>query len=116
MEMPSGWSVAPDNTDSQTVIHLYPWSSMTCVVADGNAYGTALYSEGLYSEDSLRQYDDTYMPAGCSQILIYHTGASFSPSASPTVVVDTASKIESFQAVMRTMTVDARAFADEFFN
>jgi hypothetical protein len=87
LELPDGWAVAPDDSNSQAVIHLYPWNTHVVVVANGNSYGTSQYVLGLWNAGMLTQSGDFYATRACSlQILIYYhsTTPTESPTESPT--------------------------------
>jgi hypothetical protein len=80
--MPSGWSLAPDNGDSQTVIGMYPWSTSVVVVAGGQGYGTTTFVAGAWHRGLLVQSGDSYKASDCAvEILIYEIGP---PTTSPT--------------------------------
>jgi hypothetical protein len=84
LALPSGWSIAPDSVDSQTVIHMYPWNCDVVVVASGNSYGASRYTQGLWNPNMLLQSGSTYAAGSCTlQILIIYGAAS--PTAVPTV-------------------------------
>ena len=44
ISLPSGWTIAPDDADSQQVIVSYPWST-NYLLTSGNAYCTAACGE-----------------------------------------------------------------------
>ena len=48
IELPNGWSIAPDNQDSIQVIKSKAWKTHVLVVSNGNSYGTATYSNGSF--------------------------------------------------------------------
>ena len=66
IELPNGWSIAPDNQDSIQVIKSKAWRTHVLVVSNGNSYGTAIYSQGsFWNANMLRQSGNSYMPGSC---------------------------------------------------
>jgi len=53
--MPSGWEVCPDNAETATAIRAYGWNAHVLYTSSGCAYGTAQYSQGLWSCNYMTQ-------------------------------------------------------------
>ena len=66
IDLPNGWSIAPDNQDSIRVIKSKPWKTHVLVVSNGNGYWTATYPQGdLWSRNLLNQSGNSFMPGNC---------------------------------------------------
>jgi hypothetical protein len=68
--LPTGWIIAPDNSDSYTVITAYTWST-TVMLTSGNGYCTAECGGYNYGSSYLRTDGSYYLSNICNgQILI----------------------------------------------
>jgi len=83
ISLPSGWVIAPDTSDSRTVIGAHYWSTEVVVVSNGYGYTSyyyynyyyyyyySHYNGRLWRYGALYQWGSDYMANQCnSQILI----------------------------------------------
>jgi len=69
MQLPNGWSIAPNNDDSKYVISNYRWSTAVMVLSDGSSYYTNIWGDRqirLYSNGMLLNSYNTYRPNVCN--------------------------------------------------
>jgi len=79
ISMPSGWAIAPDNTDTVALSTLYPWSTDVLTVSSGVGYRTTNFPPaGQAFGDSQSKYvqsGNQYKCPWCNyQILVIYTG------------------------------------------
>jgi hypothetical protein len=88
IDLPAGWSVAPDNADSVAVIAAHTWNTHVLVVDTGNSYGGLCYTKGgFFNANMLSQSGTSYKVNSCSlHVLITNKVASPSPTYKPTPV------------------------------
>jgi hypothetical protein len=84
IELPAGWSIAPDTPDSVAVIAAHTWNTHVVAVAGGNSYGGLCYSKGLWNANMLVQSGNTYRAAGCSLQVLIVRPISTDPTTKPT--------------------------------
>ena len=65
-QLPSGWSVAPDDGYTQYMIANHRWGTHVGVTSNGNSYGTQNFSGGFWNPNMLSGNGWGYKANSCS--------------------------------------------------